>query len=332
MKIIYAIQGTGNGHLARAREIVPILQKKAKVDVLVSGTQGDIQLPFPVRYQLKGLSFIFGKRGGVSVWETFRQLNSRQFLSDMASLPLQQYDLVINDFEPVTAWACKRRGVPCVGLSHQAGVIAPQAPLPSHRDLLGYFILHNYAPAATQYGFHFERYSEKVFTPVIRAEIRRQAPENMGHYTVYLPAWSDDHMVRLFEQIPEVKWEIFSKHTRAAYQKGHIHVRPVQNEAFIKSMVTSEGVLCGAGFETPAEALFMGKKLMAIPMKGQYEQHCNAAGLQQMGVPIVQDLSLKNLEIFRNWVLQGAVVPVDYPDETESILDRVLEPYQQMLV
>ena len=28
MKILYAIQGTGNGHISRARDIIPILKKK----------------------------------------------------------------------------------------------------------------------------------------------------------------------------------------------------------------------------------------------------------------------------------------------------------------
>lgn len=37
MKILYAFQGTGNGHLARAQEIIPILKKHALVDTLISG-------------------------------------------------------------------------------------------------------------------------------------------------------------------------------------------------------------------------------------------------------------------------------------------------------
>jgi predicted glycosyltransferase len=51
MKVLYAIQGTGNGHIGRAREIVPILMKYADVDVLLSGTQADIRPQFPVRYK-----------------------------------------------------------------------------------------------------------------------------------------------------------------------------------------------------------------------------------------------------------------------------------------
>ena len=61
MKILYAVQATGNGHLSRAMEIIPHLKKLGKTDILVSGIQSDIELPFDVKYKFKGLSFIFGK-------------------------------------------------------------------------------------------------------------------------------------------------------------------------------------------------------------------------------------------------------------------------------
>ncbi|MEQ9582180.1 MAG: glycosyltransferase family protein, partial [Arenibacter sp.] len=72
MKVLYAIQGTGNGHLSRARDVIPALQKKGlELDILVSGIQADIQIPHPVKYQLQGLSFIFGKQGNVNLWRTY---------------------------------------------------------------------------------------------------------------------------------------------------------------------------------------------------------------------------------------------------------------------
>lgn len=59
MKVLYAIQGTGNGHLSKARDIVPALQKRnIELDILVSGTQADISIPYPIKYQLNGWSFI----------------------------------------------------------------------------------------------------------------------------------------------------------------------------------------------------------------------------------------------------------------------------------
>lgn len=62
MKILYAIQGTGNGHVSRAREVIPILQQYGDVDLLISGTQADVGLPYPVKYQLNGFGFVFGKK------------------------------------------------------------------------------------------------------------------------------------------------------------------------------------------------------------------------------------------------------------------------------
>ena len=59
MKILYAIQGTGNGHISRARDIIPLLQKKGDLDILISGTEADVELGYPVKYTLKGLSFVF---------------------------------------------------------------------------------------------------------------------------------------------------------------------------------------------------------------------------------------------------------------------------------
>ena len=50
MKILYAIQGTGNGHVARAEDIVPILQEYGDLDVFISGAQTDLSVSFPVKY------------------------------------------------------------------------------------------------------------------------------------------------------------------------------------------------------------------------------------------------------------------------------------------
>ena len=106
MKILYAIQGTGNGHLSRARDIIPILQNIGEVDLLISGTQADIALPYPIKYRMRGLGFIFGKKGGVDLWQTLLQNNITGILREIHKVPVDDYDIVINDFEPVSAWAC----------------------------------------------------------------------------------------------------------------------------------------------------------------------------------------------------------------------------------
>ena len=327
MKILYAIQGTGNGHLSRARDIIPLLQKKGELDILVSGIQADVELPYPVKYKFKGLSFIFGKKGGVDLLATYRKSNLKQLYKEIKSLPIDDYDLVINDFEPVSAWACKMKSKACIGLSHQAAVINNKSPKAKNKDFVGKAILNNYAPVTTAYGFHFDTYDKNIFTPVIRTEVRHAHPVIKDHFTVYLPAYGDKRIIKVLGEIKGIKWEVFSKHTKKAYEDDNIHIRPVNNDDFINSLLTCKGILCGAGFETPAEALFLKKKLMTIPMKGQYEQQCNAAALKTLGVPVIKSLKKKNIEKIIRWTGAKQNIIINWPDQTNMILDMIIKKH-----
>lgn len=325
MKILYAIQGTGNGHLSRARDIIPILRQKGEVDILISGIQSDIELPYDIKYKLKGLSFIFGKEGGVNILETYKKANMRRLFREVNSLPVEKYDLIINDFEPVSAWACFMKNKDCISLSHQSAVINKRSPKPVHTDLLGKAVLKNYAPTTIQYGFHFKPYDKNIFTPVIRKQVREIGLQTKNYYTVYLPAYNDEKIIQVLSEFKNTEWQVFSKHNKKSYRQKNISIFPINNDAFVKSMAASEGVLCGAGFETPAEALFMQKKLLVIPMKNQYEQHCNAAALSAMGIPVLKSLKKKHADKILKWIESGVKISVNYPDITEKIIETVME-------
>ncbi|MFC0319640.1 MULTISPECIES: glycosyltransferase family protein [Olivibacter] len=324
MKILYAVQGTGNGHLSRAMDVIPCLKKRAEVDILVSGIQADLDLPFEVKYRKHGLSFIFGKAGGVDLWRTFMSNKVRDIVKEVNETPVEDYDLVINDFEPVTAWACHLREHPCIGMSHQSAVLDSKSPKPEEVDMMGKFILKHYAPVDVSYGFHFQPYSPSIFTPVIRRQIREQEISDKGHYTVYLPAYDDARLLKSLLRFDQVQWDVFSKHNRVPFSLKNVNVQPINNQKFVESMASCHGILCGAGFETPAEALFLGKKLMVVPMKNQYEQHLNAAALMQMGVPVIKNLKSKNDEAIERWINTDQGVKVSYPDNTQEIVDKIL--------
>ncbi|MCL4638271.1 MULTISPECIES: glycosyltransferase family protein [Olivibacter] len=324
MKILYAVQGTGNGHLSRAMDVIPCLKKRAEVDILVSGIQADLDLPFEVKYRKHGLSFIFGKAGGVDLWRTFMSNKVRDIVKEVNETPVEDYDLVINDFEPVTAWACHLREHPCIGMSHQSAVLDSKSPKPEEVDMMGKFILKHYAPVDVSYGFHFQPYSPSIFTPVIRKQIREQEISDKGHYTVYLPAYDDARLLKSLLRFDQVQWDVFSKHNRVPFSLKNVNVQPINNQKFVESMASCHGILCGAGFETPAEALFLGKKLMVVPMKNQYEQHLNAAALMQMGIPVIKNLKSKNDEAIERWINTDQGVKVSYPDNTQEIVDKIL--------
>ena len=324
MKILFAIQGTGNGHLSRARDVYPELVKHGEVDVLVSGIQADVEVPFPIKYRYYGMSFIFGKRGGVDILDTARRLKLFQLISDIRNCPVEKYDLVVNDFEPVSAWACKMKKKPCISLSHQCAVLHPAAPKPDTTDPMGLFVLQHYAPTTAAYGFHFKSYGENIFTPVIRREVRKKVPTDKGHYTVYLPAYDDEKIVKHLSHFATARWQVFSKHNKVPFSDGNVSVRKIDNDEFIESVASSTGILCGAGFEGPAEAMYLGKKVLVIPMLVQYEQHCNAAGARTMGATVIPTLEEKYYDDIRAWLENGAPIQVSYPDITEKIVTQLV--------
>ncbi|NOT76241.1 MAG: glycosyl transferase [Cyclobacteriaceae bacterium] len=327
MKILYAIQGTGNGHLSRAVDIIPELQKYGELDLFVSGAQAEIKLPYPVKYKSKGLSFYFGKSGGINFYKTFQKNSSKEVVKEINEFPVEKYDLIVNDFEPITAWAARKKEIKIVGLSHQSSLLSKKTPKPKIHDPFGEWLLRNYAPVDNYIGFHFQEYDKNIFTPVVRKAIAEAKVKDKGHYTVYLPAYDDKKLVKLLMKFPAIQWHIFSKHTKQPYHVGRISVFPVSGEDFITSVVNSTGVLCGAGFETPAEVLHLNKKLLVVPMKSQYEQKCNAVALKKMDVPVLKKVRKRSLKKIEKWLDTKQRLDVHYPEVAGKAVERLMKKY-----
>jgi len=325
MKILYAIQGTGNGHISRALEIIPILKKKGEVDVLVSSSQWELELPFEIKYKFNGLGFAFGKKGGIDFTKTYLNLDTKKLLNEIKSLPVENYDLIISDFEPISCWAAKLKNKPCIGLSNQAAALHPKAAQPKFSDPIGKLVLRKYAPATHAYGFHFISFDKTVSTPIIRKAIREVEVKSLNHITVYLPAFDDKYIIEKLKFASTVPFQIFSKHAKIAYKKGNFTVFPLKSEPFIESLATCNGVITNAGFGTTSEALFLNKKLLVLPMKNQFEQHCNAAVLKSMGVTVLKNLKKKNIRIVSEWIENSQPVKVNYLDKTEELLDLIIK-------
>lgn len=62
-------------------------------------------------------------------------------------------------------------------------------------------------------------------------------------------------------------------------------------------------------------------------MKGQYEQYINAAGLADLGVPVIQKLELNQIDFIQKWVDSDRVIQLHIPDKTQEIVDHVLSKY-----
>jgi uncharacterized protein (TIGR00661 family) len=364
MKILYGVQGTGHGHISRAREIVPSLQELADVDILVSGKHLKMTLDGIPVWNRTGITMSYDSHGRVSYLRTLAGLRPVQFVRDVLDLDLSVYDVVISDYEPVSAWAAKKQGVHCIGMSHQASFLSAKSPRPAKVSLMAEQILHHFAPVSEPVGFHFLRYDEFIEPPVIRREVQELSPVLEQRVTVYLPSYHHEFLARFFRQIPEIEWHIFSPYfdgfdapaghggdgsggsdsrdvhngrddrggsgdSRGRGGRGageqNVVFHPIGNRPFLESMERSLGVLTGGGFESCAETMYLGKKLMSIPIQRQYEQLCNAAALEQLGISVVYEIGDSFPKQLRKWLFEKDVVTLPEIADTQTILQRLLK-------
>lgn len=325
MNILYGIQGTGHGHISRAREIIPVLSKKANVDVLLSGYNCNMSLENVDVIQKRGISLSYDSEGSVSYLKTALNLQPITFVRDIQRLNVEEYDLIISDFEPVTAWASQQKNVYSVALSHQASFISTKSPRPETKSVMGEQILKHFAPCSIPIGFHFQRYDSYILPPIIRQDVRSLSPQKGTHVTVYLPAFDHQFLLQKFLMIPQVEWHIFSPNCKSSYTVMNVTINPVGNKPFLDSMKNSFGVITGAGFETCAEAMYLGKKLLAIPISNQYEQYCNAAALEKMGVQTIQKIDEPFVDLVRHWIDKTPAVQLSEIADTAKLVDLLLE-------
>ena len=326
MKILYGIQGTGHGHVSRARELLPELSNYGTIDILLSGYNHNLDVEGNVVYRKRGLSLIYDQNGSVSIAETVRNLDLVRFITDVRQLSVSKYDLIISDFEPVTSWSAYQSSKPCVGISHQASFYSSKVPRPLRESVLAEKMLEKFAPPSGALGFHFRRYDDFIEPPLVRREVTELSPETGDYITVYLSSYDHQTLVALFEPITEIKWEIFSPYCDTPYTKGdHIMVHPIDNKRFLQSLATARGVISGAGFELCSEAMYLEKMLMVIPIANQYEQLCNATALAEMGISVVPRINGSFTDTVRYWVQNSSPVSLPEIADPAKIAERVVD-------
>lgn len=320
MKVLYAIQGTGGGHLSRAVEMLPALERFGHVEVLVSGGAERKEFPLRVNHRLQGLGYTFGTHGGIDLRRSFKNYSFRRFFREVMELQVHRYDVIISDMEPVSAWACWWHKKPCMALSNQAALVLPGAAKPKVPSLFGEAVLRGFVPSSHKVGLDYTARGNDVFTPLVRSSIRNRTVNDLGAYVVYLPAWSVRAQVEALRQLDHVRWQVFSKAVIKREEFGHITLHPADGKLFVNYLVNCRGVLTAAGFSATSEALFLGKKLFVIPQRGQYEQKCNSLALQRLGVSTCNKLSVSPL---RSWIFKSQAIKLPMPDNADIIADRI---------
>ncbi len=316
MRALYGIQGTGNGHLARARALAPALREAGvELDFVVTGRKRqdcfDMDA-FPDFDCFRGLSLAL-RKGRLRPFGTVFGNNVFAFARDLGKLDLRRYDLVISDFEPLTAWAARLRNVPVVGVSHQCAFDHAVPKVRGYRASV--MVMRHFAPASVAIGLHWHHFGQPVLPPLIgRLEAKRPLPGKVLVYMVWEPL---DKLIEFLRPLATQCEFIIYTATEAEHAAGSITIKPLSYRNFHRDLQDCAGIISNAGFELSSEGLAMGKKLLLKPISGQYEQLCNALALQALGRATVVD-SLDR-DTLGQWLELPMPQRVAYPDVAAAV-------------
>lgn len=317
MKLFYGVQGTGNGHITRARVMARELYA-AGIDVTFqfSGRAAekyfdmDIFKDFQVR---NGLTFNAGN-GEVSYLKTALTNKPLTFIQEVKSLNLNDFDLIISDFDPVTSWAAKVRKKKVLGIGHQYAFThkIPRAGA----DLIAERLMKYFAPADIGVGLHWHHFGHPILPPIIDTpELPAKIIRNK--IIVYLPFEDQNEVIRLLSPFTAFDFHLFAP-VAARSELEHIRCHPLSRDGFQKTLYDSAGIISNAGFELASESLQLGKKILVKPLHAQMEQISNAAALQELGYgQVMYDL---NESFIEQWLHNSSAVQVSYPNTARLLV------------
>lgn len=316
MKILYAVQGTGNGHISRSRSMaVELKNANIEVDYLFSGREEsnyfDMEIFGNAIYK-KGLTFVINN-GKVDIWKTILHNDQTAFLRDIDHLDLSPYDLVISDYEPIAAWAARLQNKPCIGIGHQYA-FNHNIPV-SHSNMVTRFIMKWFAPASFGIGLHWHHFNQPILPPIIDALPPGITINNK--IVVYLAFEDPAKVHEILSNFPGYTFHVYGGY--GPRNTDHIWYKAPSRDGFKDDLLTCDGVLCNSGFELVSEALTLGKKVLVNPVHGQMEQHSNALALKILNYGETMDTL--DTKVIGNWLKKSTVTKIEYPNVAEFIVE-----------
>ncbi len=348
MRYLFIVQGEGRGHLTQALALAQMLRRAGHevVEVLVGKNPNRVLPAFftekidaPLR-TFDSPSFDYGKGGKkgrltktiIANTTPKRLARWRKSVNLLAKrIEKTAPDAVVNFYEMLTGVSSlmHRFRTPVVSIGHQFLVEHPDFHNRSLTDQ-GQFALRlnnmlcslgtTKTLALSLYPLKdFYRERMAVVPPLLRSEVFTLEPSTGDYLLGYVlnPAYADELRVwqrRNPEQRIHLFWDKKDAPETSEPQPGFTLHR-LDDRLFLELMAGCAGYATTAGFESVAEAMWLGKPALMIP--AHLEQQINAEDAAGVGAGIVADgFDLDKLldfipqygadtEAFRRWVSRG---------------------------
>lgn len=321
MKILYGVQGTGNGHITRARAMQKEFEKQnIQVDYIFSGREKekffDME-PFNDWRHFSGLTFSY-QAGEIHYLSTLKKNKIKPLFKDIKQLNVKQYDIILTDFEPITAWAAKRQNIPCIGMGHQ---MAFDYNIPKEaNNFLAKQVMRYFCPSDIKLGLHWHHFEQPILPPI--ADTHDSEIKNVPNFILVYLGFEDLKQVQHFLKTQKNTQFVIFADIKEQYVNENITINPLSREGFLAALAQCDGVISNAGFELSSEAIQLGKKLLVKPLKGQMEQLSNAKALVELDFGM--RMNTLDPTILSEWLKRDNFKSATYPNVAAAIVKWII--------
>jgi uncharacterized protein (TIGR00661 family) len=347
-RFIFTIQGEGRGHLTQAISLTQIAREAGHevVGYAVGSFQGRKIPPFFAHFigdtpliQYESPSINYGKGKSVQLGKTAMQAFTKFGTYWKSATQLGEFidalqpDGIVNFYESITGLYNLKSGakVPCMSIGHQYLLLSEHfETIPTKavdRFLLNINTKITAIGSSKLLGLSFRTMpndpKRNIITvpPLLRQEVKSIQPQSGERWLAYLTHYRlADEIMAWSAQNPEVKldcfWDNPTRKTTYHYSDS-LTFHPIDAEKYLIKMTHCAGLISTAGFESVAEAMYLGKPVLMVPVPNHIEQMINAhdgelsgAGVQakSFDLSVFKEYLPKHTSVqdtFQHWVTQA---------------------------
>lgn len=169
-----------------------------------------------------------------------------------------------------------------------------------------------------------------VLPPLLRSELKNFIVSTGDFYLTYMvnSGYADD-IIHFAKYHPTFKIEAFwdKKGAPSTFNPlPNVTFHHLNDRLFLEKMAGCKGLVSTAGFESICEAMYLGKPVLVMPVKGQYEQACNALDAVKSGAGITANqFDFLKFEAYINTKFQESNNSKIWTDSFETRFLKLLE-------
>lgn len=319
-RFLFTIQGEGRGHLTQAiafkehlesmgHQVIGIGLGAAKDRNIPSFFQNEmlnipmIQFPSPYLNFGQGKSVNIGRTLWTCLCSLPKYIKSIQILGRF--IDEHQPDAIINFYESITGWYYLKTQskLPCLAIGHQFLLLNQYFDAPKINRLEQFCLnLHTKLNGfgATRYlGLSFydleDDLDAAIYTvpPLLRKELQSLSCKKEPFFLVYLTQYRLSEEILLWHKKNQhVSLVCFWDHPEHKYPivlQENLLFHPIDGKKYLEYMSKCSGLMTTAGFESVAEALYLGKPVLMVPVPNHIEQKINAVEGERTGAGLASN-------------------------------------------